>query len=100
MLAYTSALLTFAPAPLNPSCGGGAAVRSSAQPTPTMAVDLEALAKSQNPVLGYWDPLQLAELDFWEEGNAATIGAPKSPTPPLSLRPSRAARQDFCATPR
>ena len=53
MLAYTSALLTFAPAPLNPSCGGGAAVRSSAQPTPTMAVDLEALAKSQNPVLGY-----------------------------------------------
>merc|ERR1712010_200787 len=35
---------------------------------------LKSLAKTQNPVLGYWDPLSLAEADFWEQGEDATIG--------------------------
>merc|ERR1719482_1356827 len=35
---------------------------------------LEALAKTQNPVLGYFDPLSLAEGEFWEQSNEATIG--------------------------
>merc|ERR1719482_1330034 len=35
---------------------------------------LEALAKTQNPVLGYFDPLSLAQGEFWEQSNEATIG--------------------------
>jgi len=36
--------------------------------------DLEVLAKKLNPVIGFYDPLNLAEADFWGEGNEATIG--------------------------
>jgi len=36
--------------------------------------DLKALAKQLNPVVGYWDPLNLAERDFWDQGKEATIG--------------------------
>jgi hypothetical protein len=36
--------------------------------------DLVALAKAQNPLIGYWDPLGLAQQDFWGQGDAATIG--------------------------
>jgi hypothetical protein len=35
---------------------------------------LKDLAKSQNPVVGYFDPLNLAEGEFWEQSNEATIG--------------------------
>merc|ERR1719243_85314 len=44
---------------------------------PTMSMDLESLkglAKSQNPVIGYWDPLNLADQEFWDQSNDATIG--------------------------
>jgi len=44
---------------------------------PTMSMDLEGLkglAKSQNPVIGYWDPLNLADQEFWDQSNDATIG--------------------------
>jgi hypothetical protein len=36
--------------------------------------DLEKLSKELNPVVGYYDPLSLAEADFWGEGSEATIG--------------------------
>jgi hypothetical protein len=36
--------------------------------------DLEALAKKLNPVLGFYDPLNLAEASFWGTSNEATIG--------------------------
>mmetsp|Transcript_50233 Transcript_50233/g.99251 ORF Transcript_50233/g.99251 Transcript_50233/m.99251 type:complete len:269 (-) Transcript_50233:201-1007(-) len=36
--------------------------------------DLEALAVELNPVVGFYDPLNLAENDFWGQGNEATIG--------------------------
>mmetsp|Transcript_17477 Transcript_17477/g.26119 ORF Transcript_17477/g.26119 Transcript_17477/m.26119 type:complete len:250 (+) Transcript_17477:462-1211(+) len=36
--------------------------------------DLEALATSLNPTVGYYDPLSLADKDFWGKGNEATIG--------------------------
>ena len=35
--------------------------------------DLEALAKEQNPVLGYWDPIGLADVDLWGQGEEASI---------------------------
>jgi len=36
--------------------------------------DLEDLAKASNPTINYYDPLSLAEADFWGEGEDATIG--------------------------
>jgi hypothetical protein len=36
--------------------------------------DLETLAKKLNPVLGYFDPLGLADDQFWGESKEATIG--------------------------
>ena len=36
--------------------------------------DLEALAKDLNPIVGFWDPLNLADAEFWGESNEATIG--------------------------
>merc|ERR1719231_1680745 len=36
--------------------------------------DLEKLAMELNPVVGFYDPLNLAEANFWNEGNEATIG--------------------------
>merc|ERR1719261_2459629 len=35
--------------------------------------DLEALAKEQNPVLGYWDPIGLADIELWGQGTEASI---------------------------
>jgi hypothetical protein len=36
--------------------------------------DLQALAKDLNPIVGFWDPLNLAEAEFWGQSNEATIG--------------------------
>jgi len=36
--------------------------------------DLKSLAVAQNPVVGYFDPLKLAEGEFWGQSNEATIG--------------------------
>ena len=36
--------------------------------------DLETLAKGLNPVVGFYDPLNLAESDFYGMGQDATIG--------------------------
>ena len=36
--------------------------------------ELVKLANSLNPVVGYWDPLKLADRNFWGKGEEATIG--------------------------
>jgi len=36
--------------------------------------DLKSMAGTQNPVVGYFDPLKLAEGEFWGQSNEATIG--------------------------
>jgi len=65
MLSLQTASLSYASAPL-------------AHVTPrTVAVAMqskEELGKALNPVLGYFDPLGLAEADFWSQGNDATWG--------------------------
>ena len=40
----------------------------------TDQADLESLAKGLNPAVGFYDPLGLADGDFWGSGNEATIG--------------------------
>jgi hypothetical protein len=36
--------------------------------------DLEVMAKKLNPFVGFYDPLNLAEAEFWGASNEATIG--------------------------
>jgi hypothetical protein len=36
--------------------------------------DLEALAKDLNPAVGFFDPLQLAQGEYWDNTNEASIG--------------------------
>merc|ERR1719328_367801 len=36
--------------------------------------DLIKLSEELNPVVNFFDPLNLAEADFWGQGNEATIG--------------------------
>ena len=36
--------------------------------------ELVDLAKQLNPVIGYWDPLKLADSNFWNQGEEFTIG--------------------------
>ena len=42
-----------------------------------------ALAKEQNPVIGYFDPIGLADLPLWKQDQEAVIGAP----PPAACQP-------------
>ena len=35
--------------------------------------DLEAIAQKANPKVGFYDPMGLADKDFWGQGNEATI---------------------------
>jgi len=52
-----------------------AAMRSAvASPVMSAKTDLEAFAKECNPVIGYWDPMNLAELPLWKQDQDAVIG--------------------------
>jgi hypothetical protein len=51
-----------------------APLRSSGTQLQESKDDLAALAKKLNPVLGYFDPLGLADDEFWGQSNEATIG--------------------------
>lgn len=46
--------------------------KASTQLSETKA-DLESLAVKANPRVKFYDPLNLAEQDFWGKGNEATI---------------------------
>merc|ERR1719183_3200871 len=58
------------------SCGFAPALRAApAMRTGGVSmVTKEELATSLNPAIGDWDPLGLAEADFWSQGNEATYG--------------------------
>jgi len=73
MLSLFSAAPSFAPAAPVQGRSAAAPVQSS----PTMGfgkAELVALAKEQNPVIGYWDPLGLADLPLWNQDEEAVIG--------------------------
>ena len=36
--------------------------------------ELVDLAKQLNPVVGYWDPLKLADRNFWNQGEEVSTG--------------------------
>jgi len=61
-----TAAAAFAPSS-NQAARGSVAVQET-------KADLEAMAKKLNPIVGFYDPLNLAEADFWGQGNEATIG--------------------------
>jgi len=69
MLALSACSLSFnAPAP---------AVSSGSRASAVSMMDIEGLkaqAKSLNPVVGFWDPLNLSGGEFWGDSNTATIG--------------------------
>ena len=46
----------------------------AAAPAMETVADLKTLATKLNPAVGYWDPLKLSDMDFWGQGEEATIG--------------------------
>lgn len=42
---------------------------------PSLTCRAAALAKEQNPVIGFWDPMGLADLPLWNQDEEAVIGA-------------------------
>jgi hypothetical protein len=64
-LSLAASAAAFAPA--TTSSRGSVAVQES-------KADLQALAKELNPIVGFWDPLNLAEAEFWGTTSEETIG--------------------------
>jgi len=69
-LALPVSALAFTPSSLQTRSVGRSALGMSS-PVESGLVDL---AKKQNPVVGYFDPLSLAEQEFWGQSTDATIG--------------------------
>ena len=70
MKLITAALLTGSAAAFAPATAPKASTTQLAE----SKEDLAVLAKKLNPVLGYFDPLGLANDEFWGQSNEATIG--------------------------
>merc|ERR1719482_1133198 len=61
------------------ACGGAAAFTPAAVPKRAdvrmeSLTELKTVATKLNPAVGYWDPLKLAEAEFWDNTNEETIG--------------------------
>merc|ERR1719183_1802313 len=60
-----------------PCAFAGAAVPHVAQRASVQMAaldDLKTVAKEQNPAIGFYDPLNLCDLNFWGQGEDATVG--------------------------
>jgi len=52
-----------------------AAVSAATIPSESTSLsDLKSFATQLNPMVNFYDPLELSELDLWEQGQDATIG--------------------------
>merc|ERR1712151_449195 len=71
--ASTSSLASILLAMTKQATSRPSATRSSDLRMETLA-DLKSNAEKLNPVVGYFDPLNLAEGEFWGQSNEATIG--------------------------
>ncbi len=60
-----AAATAFAPGPSN--------VRTPTVTKESVA-DLKTIAEKANPVIKFYDPMNLSEADFWDQGSEATIG--------------------------
>jgi hypothetical protein len=70
MLSIASAAYAFAP--VTPMAAPS--VSRAAAPVMETKADLEALAVKLNPVVGFWDPMNLVEYDQFSAGQEASIG--------------------------
>jgi len=50
------------------------ATKSSTTSLSETKADLEVIANKANPIVNFFDPIGLADFDFWSQGNEATIG--------------------------
>ena len=66
--------LSLAPAAITGFNGLAVSAPVRAAPVMETAAELEALADKLNPVIGYWDPMNLAEYDQFSVGQDASIG--------------------------
>jgi len=60
-------------APMAPATTVSTAARAAAPAMETKA-DMVALAEKLNPIVGFWDPMNLSEYDQWSQGEEAAIG--------------------------
>ena len=56
------------------TAGPQQAASSSSSQLSASKADLEAIAEKANPTVKFYDPLNLADKNFWGQGNEATIG--------------------------
>jgi len=70
MLSLVGSAAAFAPAT---SVHSTVATRAASPQMGFGKAELEALAKEQNPVLGYWDPIGLADISLWGQDTEASI---------------------------
>ena len=68
-----ASLLAGSAAAFAPSTSNGASLTKASMAAESKA-DLEALAGKLNPVVKFFDPLDLAGQNFWGTSNEATIG--------------------------
>lgn len=68
----SSSVMGFAPVSTLPV--QHAALHRAVTPVMETVEDLKTLATKLNPVVNYWDPLKLADAQFWDNTNEETIG--------------------------
>ena len=69
MLSIVCTVSSYAP-PVAPAV----ATTRAASPSMETVDDLKTLSSKLNPAVGYYNPTPLVDMDFWGQGQAATIG--------------------------
>lgn len=69
-----SSILAFSPNSISSPASTSLQASTALEDARDAQKDLEKLATDLNPSIGYWDPLALAQADFFVMGRSATIG--------------------------